>query len=44
MYYLNFFYSPLIQVTTWDKRLLLVGSCVHVFSGLCVIVCLSIYV
>lgn len=30
--------SPLIQVTTWDKQLLLVGSCVHVFLGLRVIV------
>ena len=38
--------SPLIQVTTWDKQLLLVGSCVHVFVSLCVCVCvcgLSLY-
>lgn len=33
----------LIQVTTWDKQLLLVGSCVHVFVSLCVIVWLSMY-
>lgn len=28
--------SPSIQVPTWDKLLLLVGSCVHVFVALCV--------